>query len=171
MHANKMIVGLASLLVPAAIALANPAGCSASDIQGVEQATAEFYASLNALFAGNASGMDQSWSHADDVTYMGPMGGLQVGWDEVRAMWQAQAALKLGGTVEPRQMHVTVGNHLAVVQCFEVGDNLDAEGRSLRVSIRATNLFRNENGQWKMIGHHTDLLPYLEKKPESASAE
>jgi ketosteroid isomerase-like protein len=30
-----------------------------------------------------------------------------------------------------------------------------------KVSIRATNIYRKENGQWKMIGHHTDLLPYL----------
>jgi len=28
------------------------------------------------------------------------------------------------------------------------------------VSIRATNVFRKEGGQWKMIGHHTDLLPF-----------
>jgi hypothetical protein len=29
------------------------------------------------------------------------------------------------------------------------------------VSIRATNLFRKEDGSWKMIGHQTDLLPFL----------
>jgi ketosteroid isomerase-like protein len=44
-----------------------------------------------------------------------------------------------------------------------VGSNLDAEGRPLQVSIRATNVFRKENGDWKMIGHHTDLLPFLNK--------
>ena len=30
---------------------------------------------------------------ADDVTYMGPDGTIRVGWDQVRASWQAQAAM------------------------------------------------------------------------------
>jgi hypothetical protein len=24
-------------------------------------------------------------------------------------------------------------------------------------------VFRKENGKWKMVGHHADILPYLEK--------
>jgi ketosteroid isomerase-like protein len=48
-----------------------------------------------------------------------------------------------------------------------VGSNLNAQGEPMKVSIRATNIFRKENGQWKMIGHHTDLLPFLEKESES----
>jgi ketosteroid isomerase-like protein len=43
----------------------------------------------------------------------------------------------------------------------EVGDNV-VDGKPQQVSIRATNTFRKENGQWKMIGHHTDLLPFLQ---------
>ena len=35
------------------------------------------------------------------------------------------------------------------------------DGKPQAVSIRATNLFRKEDGTWKMIGHHTDLLPFL----------
>jgi ketosteroid isomerase-like protein len=41
----------------------------------------------------------------------------------------------------------------------------------VQVSIRATNLFRKENGAWKMIGHHTDLLPFLEKETLTRSEE
>jgi ketosteroid isomerase-like protein len=36
-------------------------------------------------------------------------------------------------------------------------------GQPQTVTIRATNIFRRENGQWKMIGHHTDLLTFLAK--------
>jgi hypothetical protein len=39
------------------------------------------------------------------------------------------------------------------------------------VSIRATNLFRKESGAWKMIGHHTDLLPFLESSLKVGSAQ
>jgi ketosteroid isomerase-like protein len=30
------------------------------------------------------------------------------------------------------------------------------------VSIRTTTSFRKEGDAWKVIGHHTDTLPYLE---------
>jgi ketosteroid isomerase-like protein len=66
---------------------------------------------------------------------------------------------------------VTVGGDLAFVQCYELGNNLDAQGQPQQVSIRATNLFRKENGEWKMIGHHTDLLPFLEKLSAATPAE
>jgi ketosteroid isomerase-like protein len=92
---------------------------------------------------------------------MGPGGGMQVGWKKVLSAWKAQAAQKLGGTVQPRDMHITVGKDLAVVQDVEVGKNANAAGAAQKVSIRATNIFRKENGVWKMIGHHTDLLPYV----------
>ena len=120
-----------------------------------------FYASLNALLAGDASGMEQVWSHAGDITYMGPIGGIETGWGQVRAMWDVQADMKLGGHVEATDLHVTVGNDLALVEGYELGSNQDAEGRSIPFRIRATSSFRKENGQWKMIGHHTDLLDFL----------
>jgi ketosteroid isomerase-like protein len=80
----------------------------------------------------------------------------------VRANWEKQAALKLGGKVEPDDMRITVGRDIAVIHNYEKGENTNARGKTQKVSIRATNVFRKESGQWKMIGHHTDLLPYLE---------
>lgn len=171
MHTKTTIISAALLLVLAAPRFATPAGPPVDDVQAVEQATAQFYKSLNALFTGDVFPMTQIWSHADDVTYMGPAGGFQIGWEQVRASWEAQAALKLGGKVESHEVRVTVGGDLAFVHCQELGNNLDAQGQPLQVSIRATNLFRKENGEWKMIGHHTDLLPFLERQPLTPPTE
>ncbi|HVX64486.1 MAG TPA: nuclear transport factor 2 family protein [Pirellulales bacterium] len=153
----------------AATCLANPRVVSPEDAQGVERASAQFYTSLNALFTGDAAPMKQVWSHADDVTYMGPAGGFLSGWTRVQAAWETQAAMKLGGEIVADTLHVTVGDDLAIVHCRESGSNRDAQGRPLPVSIRATNVFRKENGVWKMIGHHTDLLPFLQQ--DSAATE
>ena len=147
--------------------IAGPTSLRADDAKDVEQAMTQFYASLNALFTGDVTPMNEVWSHTDDVTYMGPAGGIQTGWGQVQAIWKDQAALKLGGKVDPEQTHVTIGNGLAIVQCYERGDNLDAQGQPVEVSIRATNVFRKQNGQWKMIGHHTDLLPFLEQETKT----
>jgi ketosteroid isomerase-like protein len=94
---------------------------------------------------------------------MGPGGGLQVGWTQISESLKKQAAMKLGGKVEPAEMHFIVGQELAVVQNYEKGTNIDSHGKQQNVSIRATSIFRKEDGKWKMIGHHTDLLPYLKE--------
>ena len=130
--------------------------------QAVGAAVDRFYAALNTLFSGDAGPMIEVWSHADDVTYMGPTGGLYVGWEAVLEDWQAQADLKLGGQVLPSDMVIVIGRDLAVTSNNELGVNTNADGEVQRVSIRATNIFRKEGGDWKMIGHHTDLLPYLQ---------
>ena len=48
--------------------------------QEVREAVAQFYVALNVLFTGEMKPMNDVWSHADDVTYMGPAGGF---WDGV----------------------------------------------------------------------------------------
>lgn len=107
--------------------------------------------------------MKKVWSHADDVTYMGPGGGFRIGWDQVLAEWKTQAAMKLGGEVKPKDVRITVGRDLAVVSNYEIGENAGTDGKPRKVVIRATNQFRKEDGKWKMIGHHTDILPYLQE--------
>lgn len=129
----------------------------------IAAAAAGFYAALNALFEGDLAPMVAVWSHADDVTYMGPDGGFQVGWKDVLADWEKQAAMKLGGRVDPDGMRITAGRELAVTHNYEKGENINTGGTSGSVLIRATNLFRKEDGAWKMIGHHTDKLSFLSK--------
>ena len=145
-----------------AVCMAVPsADASERDEKAVLAATARFYSALNAMFTGDSGPMKAVWSHADDVTYMGPRGDFQIGWPQVLASWEEQAARKLGGEVQLRDMQVTVGRDIAITQGFEKGSNPNAEGGPGEVSMRATNLFRKEDGSWKMIGHHTDLLPFL----------
>jgi ketosteroid isomerase-like protein len=133
------------------------------DEKAVKQAVSQFYVALNEMFKGNIKPMKEVWSHAVDVTYMGPGGGIKVGWHQVLASWETQAAMKLGGAVNAEDMRVTTGNEIAVSSNYSKGENVDAEGKPQTVSIRATNTFRKEDGKWKMIGHHTDLLPFLQK--------
>ncbi len=46
---------------------------------------------------------------------------------------------------------------LGFVVGFERG-TVEINGVSTKVDIRATSLYRLEEGRWKMIGHHTDPL-------------
>jgi ketosteroid isomerase-like protein len=136
------------------------------DERAVRAAAAEFYVALNYLFTGDAGPMKEVWSHADDVTYMGPGGGFQVGWHAISREWDSQAALKLGGTVKSADMQVTATRTLAVVSNYELGENTNVDGGVRKVTLRATSMFRKEGRTWKMIGHHTDLLPFLQQQVE-----
>jgi ketosteroid isomerase-like protein len=139
---------------------ASAAGNSKAAVQAANE---QFYAALNKLFTGDAAAIKAIWSHADDVTYMGPTGGFDHGWSAVLKNWEGQAALKLGGRVDPVDVQIVVGTDVAVVSNYEQGENTNANGKTERLKLRATNMFRKEHGHWKMIGHHTDPLPYLNK--------
>lgn len=158
---RKRIVIVAALLL--SLACMQAVVARKGDTQEVRAASKRFYEALNAMFSGDLDPMKAVWSHRDDVTYMGPAGGFRVGWKNVLADWEAQAVLKLGGSVKPTDLRMTVGRDLAIVRNLEIGENEDADGKLRRVEIRSTSTFRKENGEWKMIGHHTDLLPFLKK--------
>ena len=167
LHIKEMIMChrfLSGLLVVTAMALmtARAAQAADDDMQAVKAANVTFHDALNTLFTGDAAPMKAIWSHADDVTYMGPVGGMQVGWTQVESYWDKQAAKKLGGKVDPVDVHITASPTLAVVHYYEKGENVIA-GKRQPVNIRATTTFRKEGGQWKVIGHHTDTLAYLQK--------
>jgi ketosteroid isomerase-like protein len=122
-----------------------------------------FYAALNAMFTGNMTPMDSIWSHSDDVTDMGPFGGRLVGWDSVNAEFTKEANMKLGGKVVCNDLIVHAGTDMGYTVCTEAGENMSAKGKPVMVSHRATNVFRLENGKWKLVHHHTDLSPQLQK--------
>jgi ketosteroid isomerase-like protein len=160
---NGWVRRVAAALALGCALIVTPAPAAEPDRAGVLAANSAFYAALNKIFAGDVAPITAVWSHADDVTYMGPTGGVEHGWNAVLKNWQGQAALKLGGRVEPADMQSVVGRELAVITAYEQGENTNADGKVARLKLRATNIFRKEGGQWKMIGHHTDPLPYLAK--------
>ena len=130
---------------------------TADDTAGVRDASDAFYAALNQMFLGNIAPMDAVWSHEADVSQLGPMGGRVAGWDAVDQEWRLVASLKLGGKVVAKNMQVVAGPCMGYTVTEEVGENMAADGKPVKVYFRATNIFRKEKDAWKMVHHHTDL--------------
>jgi len=129
----------------------------------VRKANDGFYAALDRMIMGDLSLMDQVWSHSSDATLMDPFGGRQVGWDQVRKEFERSSKLTLRGHAEPRDLLIRTDADTAYAVCVEYGNNTGRDGKEIPVNHRATNVFRRENGQRKMIHHHTDVAPGLQQ--------
>jgi len=123
------------------------------------QASDRFYAAMNRGINGDPSAMFDLCSHADDVTTMHPMGGRQIGWPDVRASWEMAGGSIDGGTVEVSDLQITMlGNDGAYTTGTEIA-SATIGGAPVTLSVRCTNVYRREDGVWKLVHHHVDLLP------------
>lgn len=127
-----------------------------------KEAVLQFYEAHNEIFEGNLAPMEEIWSHSDDVVYMSPIGGILVGWDATRDSWRKQAELKLHGHVYPIDKTVIEGSDIGVCRNYIVGTNYVVDGKEVHPNIRATTVFRKEDGEWKVVSHHTDIMHWLE---------
>lgn len=53
---------------------------------------------------------------------------------------------------------------------MEVGQDIVLDGKAISLSHRATNIFRKEDNEWKMVHHHADMSSSLLTASESAFA-
>ena len=127
----------------------------------VRAASRQFYAALNSMGNGDAGPMADIWSHGADATTMHPIGGRQVGWDQVGDSWQQVAKIASDG-------RVTLGDQLIRVvgdAAYELGTEhvvLTLAGHPVRAEARVTNVYRRETGAWKIVHHHTDVSPEMQ---------
>lgn len=126
----------------------------------VRQASEQFYAALNRMANGDASSMADAWSHSATVTTMHPIGGREVGWDEVKGPWGQVAQLASDGQVKLNDQLIQVSGDMAYEVGFEQGQFTMA-GEQAAIDQRVTNIYRRENGAWKIVHHHADLSPAM----------
>jgi len=126
----------------------------------IRKASAQFYVALNRMLNGDAQPLSDIWSHGPTVTTMHPIGGRQVGWNEVRESWEQVAQGASDGKVELKDQLIRVFGDVA----YEAGvesPEFKLGGEKVAGQIRVTNIYRREAGTWKMTHHHTDLAPAM----------
>jgi ketosteroid isomerase-like protein len=128
----------------------------------VRKASEQFYAALNGMANGDTGAMADIWSHSAGVTTMHPIGGREVGWDEVRGPWAQVAELASGGQVKLADQLIQVSGDMA----YEVGTeqgHFKLAGEQVSIDQRVTNIYRREGGAWKIVHHHADISPAMVK--------
>jgi ketosteroid isomerase-like protein len=126
----------------------------------VRAASAQFYAALSSMMAGEAAPLAEVWSHGANVSTMHPIGGREAGWDEVRGSFEQVAQLASGGHAELRDQSIQVAGDMAYEVGIEQGQATLA-GEQIAIEHRVTNVYRREAGGWKIVHHHTDLSPAM----------
>jgi ketosteroid isomerase-like protein len=126
----------------------------------IRNASSKFYAALNRMLNGDAQPLSDIWSHGPTVTTMHPIGGRQVGWDQVWETWEQVGKGASDGKVELKDQLIRVLGNVA----YEVGveyPEFKLNGEKVSGEIRVTNIYQREGGAWKMTHHHADLAPAM----------
>jgi len=107
----------------------------------------------------------QNASHRDDVTIFGAFGGHEKGWKEVgpRYDWASSQFKESGAKVRVEYLNSGVDGGLAFTVTIEREQVRLADQNGLAPrALRVTQIFRKEDGAWKLLHRHAD--PLIDKK-------
>ncbi|WP_309684363.1 nuclear transport factor 2 family protein [Polaromonas sp.] len=127
----------------------------------VRKASGQFYAAISRMVSGDAASLADVWSHSEAVTTMHPIGGRQVGWNEVRESFEQVAHISTDGQVKLEDQMIQVAGDMAYELGVERGQ-IKLGGHPVSIDHRATNIYRREAGAWKVFHHHTDMAPAMQ---------
>ena len=101
------------------------------------------------------------WSHAEDVSIMAAIGGYQVGFEQVSELLTAASKTQSFETWSADNLATIIGDDLAItVELEHYGRHVDGEEE--KMTLRATQVYRREDGEWRVIHRHGDILQPIE---------
>jgi hypothetical protein len=152
-----LAVILALLFVSTNFASAQPAAPGTPSPQDeIRSATMRYYVALNSLLHGDIAPMEVVWSHRSDISNLGTGGDRTMGWNGVHTYYQNLGRQNLGGKVTPEDVSVVTQGTMGYSVCTERGQIRSPEGPMTNYNQRSTNVFRLEEGKWKLVHHHVD---------------
>ena len=128
----------------------------------------ELRGALTAVANGDPEPMKALCSHTDAVSQCGLWGGVESGWAEVGERWEWVASQFVPGPGEVRSdtAFLTVNGDMAYGVFIERWwGQLKSRSEPAELMLRATLIFRREDGTWKAIHRHGDSG--VEKAPPS----
>jgi ketosteroid isomerase-like protein len=103
------------------------------------------------------------WSRADDVTLMAAIGGYHVGFDAVSDLLSTASKTQSFDSWSAENLVTYVVDDLAFsVELEQYGRVVDGQDQGM--TLRATQIYRREDGQWRIIHRHGDILSPIEAK-------
>jgi ketosteroid isomerase-like protein len=133
-------------------------------VKDFEDTVRAYHRALGEFFKGNYKPIEQIFSHDSDVTLANPLGGISHGWESVAKTVENLASRYKNGTISIENVEMLVTPELAFLVDFErVNAQVDGEEGKSIMSHRATSIFRQEDGIWKLAHRHADPLIAFKK--------
>ena len=114
---------------------------------------------LSAVANGDPEPMKALCSHTDDVSQCGLWGGVESGWAEVGERWEwvASQFVPGPGEVTSQTALLTVNGDMAYGVFIERWwGQLKSRSEPAELKLRATLIFRREDGRWRAVHRHGD---------------
>jgi hypothetical protein len=133
-----------------------------------------YHGALKQQTQGDSAALLGLWSRAGDVAFMSPMGGYQLGYEQVSGLLSA-AAPTLGYEDWSAETLVKVVSgdiaHTAEIEHFTRRPDPARESSwPDEVVLRVTGVYRREDGEWRIILRHAQMYeelnfpPYTDRK-------
>ena len=118
----------------------------------------------DALYRGDPEPFKALISRRDDVSLFGAFGPCKKGWAEVSRTVDWVAGRYRDGTVRSEYEVIYEGADLAYTVSYERGA-LVLDGERRTHTIRVTQIYRREDGEWRLVHRHGDFAPTDQSPP------
>jgi len=110
------------------------------------------------LVNGRPDAFKSLWSHGDDVTLSGGLGGaIAKGWPEVSARLDWVATQYVDASRTHQEVSRYVGQDVAYVVLREtITFKKPTDGTPILQELRVTQIFRREGRRWRIVHRHAD---------------
>jgi ketosteroid isomerase-like protein len=123
----------------------------------------ECHAAITKQSQGEPEPFLKLWSHAADVTIMAAIGGYQIGFDAVSALLRAASKTQQFDGWSADNVATVLNDNLAfTVELEHYARTADGEDKGM--TLRATQIYRWEDGGWRVIHRHGDILTGIEAR-------
>jgi ketosteroid isomerase-like protein len=112
-----------------------------------------------AIYLGDPEPFKALWSRGDDISLFGAFGPCKKGWHQVGKTVDWVAGRFREGTVTAEYEAVYEGADLAYTVGYEIGDVVLDGAPMTRQRLRVTQIYRREDGQWRLVHRHGDFAP------------
>jgi ketosteroid isomerase-like protein len=129
-------------------------------VDDLDQVLEQFHLAVGELLKGNPEPVKKLWSHRDDVSLANPFGPPVRGWEQVAQITEHAASVSRDGKFVGSEI---VGKYVTpelayVVQIERAEAKVGAREDVAPFALRATMIFRPEEGTWKVVHRHADPI-------------
>jgi ketosteroid isomerase-like protein len=122
---------------------------------------AKYEAAYAAVVQGNPEPFKAIWSRDSDVVLFGALDGFERGWDEIGPRFDWVSTQVVAEDVRVENLLTRIDGDLAVTVDFEHTLRI-VEGKKIPRTLRVTQAYRRENGEWRIFHRHgSELRPVV----------